>query len=116
MLMKTSTTRVSSAHRIELVGNIMIDSVEMLRAKIEGLTVWRDLGLAPQGYGVATIHRPANVDRSEVLESIVTALIKMFKENTCCFPRASPDSGTFGKIWPPGAPECRAPALSSWNP
>lgn len=73
-------------HRIELVGNIMIDSLEMLRAKIEGLTVWRDLGLTPQGYGVATIHRPANVDRSEVLESIVTALLKMSKKIHIVFP------------------------------
>jgi len=48
--------------RIELVGNIMIDSLEMMRAAIESRRCAMRLGLERRGYGVVTLHRPSNVD------------------------------------------------------
>ena len=48
--------------RIARVGNIMIDSLEMMRPAIERANAARALGLEPRGYGVVTLHRPSNVD------------------------------------------------------
>lgn len=59
--------------RIERVGNIMIDTFEMLRPQIEASTVRSALGLASP-YGVVTLHRPANVDDAEVLGRLVDVL------------------------------------------
>ncbi len=63
-----------AADKIDLVGNIMIDSFEMMRAKIEASNALEVLGLAGADYGVVTLHRPSNVDDSESLGAIVDAL------------------------------------------
>ncbi len=60
--------------RIVLVGNIMIDSFEMLRDRIAAEDGAGRMGLAKGRYGVVTLHRPANVDCRESLERIVEAL------------------------------------------
>jgi UDP-N-acetylglucosamine 2-epimerase (non-hydrolysing) len=64
-----------SAERIECIGNIMIDSYEMLRGAIESDSTRTRLGLAPGSYGVVTLHRPSNVDESAALAPLVDALI-----------------------------------------
>jgi UDP-N-acetylglucosamine 2-epimerase (non-hydrolysing) len=56
------------------VGNIMIDSYEMLREKIEANDAPGRAGLESGKYIVATIHRPANVDRRDQLQAVVDAL------------------------------------------
>jgi UDP-N-acetylglucosamine 2-epimerase (non-hydrolysing) len=63
-----------AAERIVRVGNIMIDSYELVRDRIEAQAMAEQLGLAPQGFGVVTLHRPANVDHRETLAQIVAAL------------------------------------------
>ncbi len=65
-----------SADHIDLIGNIMIDSFEMLRDKIEASTERDDLGLQSDNYALVTLHRPSNVDAKETLAPIVDALIK----------------------------------------
>lgn len=60
--------------RIVRVGNIMIDSLEMLRATIESQPVYADYGLDRGRYGVVTLHRPANVDNPETLSELCSAL------------------------------------------
>ncbi|MBI5524129.1 MAG: UDP-N-acetylglucosamine 2-epimerase (non-hydrolyzing) [Desulfarculus sp.] len=60
--------------KIEMVGNIMIDSLEMLRPAIERQAPWEQMGLTPGGYGVVTLHRPANVDQPGALGEIMAAL------------------------------------------
>lgn len=60
--------------RIELVGNIMMDSLEMLRPAIESKAPHREMGLTPGNYGVVTLHRPANVDDPGALGEIMAAL------------------------------------------
>jgi len=60
--------------RIDLIGNIMIDSFEMLRESIEASTTRHDLGLVSKQYGLVTLHRPSNVDQVENLTPIVDAL------------------------------------------
>lgn len=67
--------------RIEFVGNVMIDSLlanrehaltpaETLRRNGRDDTVLR----SPNGYGVVTLHRPANVDYAELLGPLLSVL------------------------------------------
>ena len=63
------------AERIDCVGNIMIDSYEMMRPQIEAHPGPRRFGLPPQGYAVVTLHRPSNVDHADALGDLVRQLI-----------------------------------------
>jgi UDP-N-acetylglucosamine 2-epimerase (non-hydrolysing) len=60
--------------KVDLIGNIMIDSFELLREKIEKAKSRENLGLDNDQYAVLTLHRPSNVDEPEKLLSIVNAL------------------------------------------
>ena len=60
--------------RIEMVGNIMIDSYEMMRPRIVAAARSSRHGLADAEYGVVTLHRPANVDDEVMLGIIVREL------------------------------------------
>ena len=59
-----------SPKKIERVGNIMIDSLEMMRGSIEKQAVYEDLNLSCGHYGVVTLHRPSNVDDPGVLKDL----------------------------------------------
>lgn len=74
------------AERIERVGNIMLDSFEMMRDRIENSTACRDLGLEGQRFGVLTLHRPANVDDPEVLALLVDQLCSVAAKISLVFP------------------------------
>ncbi len=63
--------------RIRRVGNIMIDSYEMMRPGIEAAQTRDKFGLPAQGYGAVTLHRPGNVDSAETLGPLVDALIQI---------------------------------------
>ena len=63
-----------SADKISLVGNIMIDSYELLRGPIEAAGTRARFGLEPGRYGVLTLHRPSNVDRRESLAPLAAAI------------------------------------------
>ena len=65
---------------VELIGNIMIDSFEMLRQQIESDNTRESLSLSAQDYAVVTLHRPSNVDNSESLSEIVTTLCAVAAE------------------------------------
>ena len=62
------------ADRIDRVGNIMIDSFELMRPHIEAADTARAFGLTPRGFGVVTLHRPSNVDQPATLAAIVERL------------------------------------------
>jgi len=62
------------ATRIERIGNIMIDSFEMLRDRIEHADTVRRLGLEGMPYAVVTLHRPSNVDEAAKLGELVSRL------------------------------------------
>ncbi|HUZ73694.1 MAG TPA: UDP-N-acetylglucosamine 2-epimerase (non-hydrolyzing) [Stellaceae bacterium] len=74
------------ADRIERVGNIMIDSLVMLRARIAEARAAQRLGLASRGYGVVTLHRPSNVDDPQTLERAVAALERAAEHVPLVFP------------------------------
>ncbi len=63
-----------SPDKIRMVGNVMIDSLEMLRNKIEVQDTYRAFGLEAGGYGVVTLHRPSNVDDPVLLRKICRIL------------------------------------------
>jgi UDP-N-acetylglucosamine 2-epimerase (non-hydrolysing) len=60
--------------QVHVVGNVMVDTLlaNLPRARRAGPLA--RLGLAPRGYGVVTLHRPANVDDPGTLERLVDAL------------------------------------------
>lgn len=73
-------------HKIVRVGNIMIDSLEMLRHKIEELNIHMELGLRKYEYGVVTLHRPSNVDNPLVLGDLCESLNRIGKRLPLVFP------------------------------
>jgi UDP-N-acetylglucosamine 2-epimerase (non-hydrolysing) len=73
--------------RIERVGNIMIDAFELLRPRIFATdTIRRELALSAQGYGVVTLHRPANVDDPARLAQWVAVLGRLAARLPLVFP------------------------------
>ncbi|MBV9841501.1 MAG: UDP-N-acetylglucosamine 2-epimerase (non-hydrolyzing) [Sphingomonadaceae bacterium] len=63
-----------AAHRVSAVGNIMMDSYELVRPAIAAADVPGTLALAGRRYGVVTLHRPSNVDDPRQLGRLVAAL------------------------------------------
>jgi UDP-N-acetylglucosamine 2-epimerase (non-hydrolysing) len=74
------------ACKIVRVGNMMMDSYELLRSKIESDESSARYGLENGKYGVVTIHRPINVDTKPALVSIVEELIAVSKQVKLVFP------------------------------
>ena len=60
--------------RIVAVGNIMMDSYELQRPKIEAERTNEAFGLEEGNFGVVTLHRPSNVDDRAVLAGLVAQL------------------------------------------
>jgi len=81
-LLREGVTR----EKIQRVGNIMIDSLEMLRPRIEQEKAYTAYDVRPGEYGLVTLHRPANVDREEVLGEIVSGLCDAAKRLPFIFP------------------------------
>jgi UDP-N-acetylglucosamine 2-epimerase (non-hydrolysing) len=63
-----------AAERVTRVGNIMMDSYELLRPKIESARTRERFGLAAHSYGVVTLHRPSNVDDPNALGQLISGL------------------------------------------
>ncbi|HJQ15396.1 MAG TPA: UDP-N-acetylglucosamine 2-epimerase (non-hydrolyzing) [Allosphingosinicella sp.] len=74
------------AARISRVGNIMLDSFELVRPAIEAAEAARAFGLARGGYGVVTLHRPSNVDDPDMLAALVAALAGVQRRLPLVFP------------------------------
>jgi UDP-N-acetylglucosamine 2-epimerase (non-hydrolysing) len=89
------------AHKIDFVGNIMIDSYEMLRNQIESDPTRNRMGLDQRNYGVATLHRPSNVDDRSILTELVTHMVAIASELPLIFsvhPRTRKKLVEFGLI------------------
>jgi UDP-N-acetylglucosamine 2-epimerase (non-hydrolysing) len=72
--------------KIDQVGNIMIDSYQMLREQIDASDARQRLAPAGRKYAVVTLHRPANVDSTEALGSIVAQLLLAARAMPLVFP------------------------------
>ena len=60
--------------QIHLAGNVMVDTLLANLGRAAGGDTLSRLGLEPGGYGLATLHRPANVDDAAVLAALLPAL------------------------------------------
>lgn len=75
-----------AAERIERIGNIMIDSFEMLREQVDRADTARRLRLAGSAYAVVTLHRPSNVDEADALTVLVEQLEEVAARMRIVFP------------------------------
>lgn len=64
----------------------MIDSLEMLREKIEVQKTYLSFGLEQRRYGIVTLHRPSNVDNPKVLKRVCTVLEEISEKVPLVFP------------------------------
>ena len=72
--------------KIQCVGNIMIDSLEMIRDTIENEEAYKAFDQSPNSYGVVTLHRPSNVDSPDNLRSICNMLNDIAEKTPLLFP------------------------------
>lgn len=72
--------------RIFFVGNVMVDTLLAHRERARALDVLDRLAVAPRGYGLLTLHRPANVDEPERLADILRAVARIAEEFPILFP------------------------------
>jgi UDP-N-acetylglucosamine 2-epimerase (non-hydrolysing) len=87
--------------KIDRVGNIMIDSFEMMRDAIEADGTRDSMRLTPNGYAVVTLHRPSNVDHRENLEPLVEQLLAVSRDLPLVFavhPRTRKKLEEFGLL------------------
>jgi UDP-N-acetylglucosamine 2-epimerase (non-hydrolysing) len=68
------------------VGNIMIDSLEMVREKIRVENTVGDLRLENGRFAVVTLHRPSNVDVPNKLKELCETLVAISKRIPLVFP------------------------------
>jgi UDP-N-acetylglucosamine 2-epimerase (non-hydrolysing) len=73
------------ARKIECIGNIMLDSFEMLRARIDAADARERLAPGRAPFAVVTLHRPSNVDERDKLTELVQALVQLSRELTVVF-------------------------------
>ncbi|MFZ0692563.1 MAG: UDP-N-acetylglucosamine 2-epimerase (non-hydrolyzing) [Alphaproteobacteria bacterium] len=91
--------------RIERVGNIMIDSFELMRDRIAASRSREKFGLAAGRYGVVTLHRPVNVDNKDALSALIAELRAVAAEIPLVFPvhpRTRQRLASFGLMPPAG--------------
>jgi UDP-N-acetylglucosamine 2-epimerase (non-hydrolysing) len=72
--------------KIHLVGNVMIDTLLVNKAKAEKSDVLKRLGLSQGRYAAITLHRPSNVDDMSRFAKIVTAFEAIQKDMKLVFP------------------------------
>jgi len=75
-----------AAERIHLVGNVMVDTLLAHLDRALAGDPFARLGVQPGGYGLVTLHRPANVDDPVVLGGILDALGRLAAELPLLFP------------------------------
>jgi len=71
---------------VHLVGNVMIDTLLLNRAKAQQSTILDRLSLSGRKYAALTLHRPANVDDPEVFGRILDALDVISSDMPVIFP------------------------------
>jgi UDP-N-acetylglucosamine 2-epimerase (non-hydrolysing) len=74
------------ADQVHLVGNVMVDTLLANVDRARAGDVHRRLGLPRNGYGLVTLHRPANVDSPERLHALLGALSRVAEVCPLVFP------------------------------
>jgi UDP-N-acetylglucosamine 2-epimerase (non-hydrolysing) len=73
-------------HKVHLVGNVMIDTLDMHKRKADKSDILVRLNLLPREFCVVTLHRPSNVDECRAFRSILDALSEIQNEIKVVFP------------------------------
>lgn len=88
-----------SPDKICRVGNIMIDSLEMLKSKIERQSVCKEIGVGKGNFVVVTLHRPSNVDKPDTMKILCQLMARISQKLALVFPihpRTRKNMETFG--------------------
>ncbi len=72
--------------KIHFVGNTMIDSLYENLDRLREPEVWQKAGLAPKGYLLLTLHRPANVDDPSTLKAFLEQILAGSDQLPVVFP------------------------------
>jgi UDP-N-acetylglucosamine 2-epimerase (non-hydrolysing) len=72
--------------RIHFVGNTMIDSLLRHLPRALAGEPWARFGVEPGRFALVTLHRPALVDHTELLERTVTSLVTLAAQLAVLFP------------------------------
>ena len=72
--------------RIRRVGNTMVDTLLRHLPRARALGQPARFGLAPRGYALVTLHRPANVDRREPQAALLDAFAEIARRLPVVFP------------------------------
>ena len=75
-----------AAERVHFVGNVMIDTLIACQPRIAAAPILETLGVTPGRFAVLTMHRPANVDRPEVFEGLMSAIARLQRSIPFVFP------------------------------
>jgi UDP-N-acetylglucosamine 2-epimerase (non-hydrolysing) len=91
------------AERIHLVGNSMIDSLEVVRPRLDPGAARAAAGIPDGAYGVVTLHRPGNVDEPGRTRALVDGLAASAAQVPLVFPvhprgRAALDAAGLGDV------------------
>jgi UDP-N-acetylglucosamine 2-epimerase (non-hydrolysing) len=74
------------AHRIRVVGNIMIDTLYRNLERSRQSAILEELGLGTRDFCTMTLHRPSNVDRRKTLAGILDAVGSIQERVPVVFP------------------------------
>ncbi len=88
--------------QIHLVGNVMIDTLLANLPRARDRSLLRDLRLEPHSYGVATLHRPSNVDDGGMLQTLMAALGTIAADCPLVFPVHPRTRASLSAAVPPG--------------
>ncbi len=72
--------------KIQLVGNIMIDTLLLHSQKADRRDIHRELQIPKENYALITLHRPSNVDIKDIFSGIIEALESIAEDTTVVFP------------------------------
>ncbi|MFT5036457.1 MAG: UDP-N-acetylglucosamine 2-epimerase (non-hydrolyzing) [Candidatus Azotimanducaceae bacterium] len=72
--------------KISLVGNMMIESIELFRETFTESKILEDLNLTRKEYVVATLHRVENTDEKKILHKLLVTLQEVAKKYVVVFP------------------------------
>jgi len=96
--------------QIHLVGNVMIDTLLANLDRARASDVLDRYGLSKGGFGLVTLHRPANVDDPEVLAGLLKALGEIAGRCPLVLPAHPRAAGKLADIGVPGGIKLVPPA------
>jgi len=68
--------------RIKPIGNIIVDSVELLASKIDKSNISEQLGLQEQQFILITLHREENISNKQIFENKLLDILRFAKEKS----------------------------------